>query len=101
MMLCHVTYCNCTVQYSLCGELLGKLLVPRVAATRRECQGRQPEAGRQQTAELVTLSFRFLKINIDVPRTPDDPGTRVSTYDAAQAPVMVVMDGSRAFIVVP
>ena len=70
---------------------------PRAAATRRECQGRQPEAGRQQTPELVTLSFRFLKINID----PDDPGTRVSTYDAAQAPVMVVMDGSRAFIVVP
>ena len=74
---------------------------PRAAATRRECQGQQPEAGRQQTAELVTLSFRFLKINIEVSRTPDDPGTRVSTYDAAQAPVMVVMDGSRAFIVVP
>ena len=32
---------------------------------------------------------------------PDDLGTRVSTYDAAQTPVMVVMDGSRAFIVVP
>ena len=100
-MLCHVTYCNCTVQYSLCGELLGKLLVQRRDQRRRECQGRQPEAERQQTAELVTLSFRFLKINIKVSRTPDDPGTRVSTYDAAQAPVMVVMDGSRAFIVVP
>ena len=77
-MLCHVTYCK-TVLYSTV------------------CAGRGTSWKTQQTPELVTLSFRFLKINID----PDDPGTRVSTYDAAQAPVMVVMDGSRAFIVVP